>query len=84
LKEDGLLVSVLPHKDGIFEWRRPTTRLAHMIEGYEKDVGDNDLTHLPEILALHDLEKDKPTGSAEQFRRRCLDNSFNRALHHHM
>ena len=84
LKEDGLLLLVLPHKDGTFDWRRPVTRLAHMVEDYEKQIGEDDLTHLPEILALHDLEKDKAAGSPEQFRARSLENRVNRALHHHV
>ena len=84
LKNGGLLLLVLPHKDGTFDWRRPVTPLAHMIEDYEKQTGEDDLTHLPEILALHDLEKDEPAGSPEQFRIRSMENRFNRALHHHV
>jgi SAM-dependent methyltransferase len=84
LKNGGLLLLVLPHKDGTFDWRRPVTPLAHMIEDYEKQIGEDDLTHLPEILALHDLEKDQPAGSPKQFRTRSTQNSVNRALHHHV
>jgi SAM-dependent methyltransferase len=84
LKEDGLLLLILPHKDGTFDWRRPVTPLAHMIEDYQTAVGEDDLTHLPEILELHDLSKDKPAGTKEQFRQRCLSNELNRAMHHHV
>jgi SAM-dependent methyltransferase len=84
LKDDGLLLLILPHKDGTFDWRRPTTRLAHMIEDYESGVGEEDLTHLAEILELHDLSKDEPAGTKEQFRQRCLANHLNRAMHHHV
>ena len=84
LKQDGVLVLVLPHKEGTFDWRRPTTPLAHMIEDHKNGVGEDDLTHLPEILALHDLEKDKPAGSPEQFRQRCMENVSKRAMHHHV
>jgi SAM-dependent methyltransferase len=84
LKDDGLLLLILPHKDGTFDWRRPVTPLAHMIEDYENAVGEEDLTHLPEILELHDLSKDKPAGTREQFRQRCLSNHINRAMHHHV
>ena len=84
LKKRGLLLLVLPHKDATFDWRRPVTTLAHMIEDYEKEIGEDDLTHLPEILALHDLEKDQGAGSPEQFRIRSLENSVKRALHHHV
>ena len=84
LKDDGLLLLVLPHKDGTFDWRRPATPLPHMIEDYENAVGEEDLTHLPEILELHDLSKDKEAGTKEEFRERCLANHINRAMHHHV
>jgi hypothetical protein len=84
MKDDGLLLLILPHKDGTFDWRRPTTTLAHMIEDYENAMGEEDLTHLPEILELHDLSKDEAAGTKEQFRQRCLANHINRAMHHHV
>ena len=84
LRDDGMLLLILPHKDGTFDWRRPTTRLAHMIEDYENAVGEEDLTHLAEILELHDLSKDPAAGTSEQFRRRCSENHLNRAMHHHV
>jgi SAM-dependent methyltransferase len=84
LKNDGLLLLILPHKDGTFDWRRPVTPLAHMIEDYENGVGEEDLKHLPEVLELHDLSKDKPAGTGEQFRQRCLSNHIHRAMHHHV
>jgi hypothetical protein len=84
LVEDGILLLILPHKDGTFDWHRPVTSLNHMIQDYENNVGESDLTHLPEILALHDLEKDAAAGSAEQFKKRCLANASTRAMHHHV
>ena len=84
LKRDGLLLLVLPHKDGTFDWRRPVTSLDHMVRDYENAVGENDLTHLPEILELHDLSRDVPAGTKEQFHQRCLNNHINRAMHHHV
>jgi SAM-dependent methyltransferase len=84
LKHDGLLLLILPHKHGTFDWRRPTTPLAHMIEDYENAVGEEDLTHLPEIMKLHDLSRDKEAGTEEQFRQRCLANHVHRAMHHHV
>jgi SAM-dependent methyltransferase len=84
LRIGGLLLLVLPHKDGTFDWRRPTTPLRHMIEDYENAVGEDDLTHVPEILELHDLSRDEAAGTREQFERRCLANLTNRAMHHHV
>ncbi len=84
LRRDGFLLLVLPHKDGTFDWKRPTTSLAHMIEDNRNGITEEDLTHVPEILALHDLEKDKAAGSKDSFERRCMQNYFNRAIHHHV
>lgn len=84
LKKGGALLLIVPHKDGTFDWRRPTTTLAHMIRDFENRVGEDDLTHLEEILELHDLERDKPAGTPEKFRQRCLANSTHRAMHHHV
>ncbi len=84
LRNHGLLLLILPHKDGTFDWKRPTTSLAHMIEDFRNGVGEDDLTHLPEILELHDLEKDNPAGSRHDLERRSHQNYSNRAIHHHV
>jgi SAM-dependent methyltransferase len=84
LKAGGLLLLVLPHKDGTFDWRRPTTSLAHLIEDYRRHTTEDDLTHVSEILALHDLTRDAPAGAPDEFRRRCLNNYSTRAMHHHV
>ncbi len=84
LTPQGALLLVLPHKDGTFDWRRPTTTLEHMMTDYANNVGEDDLTHLPEILALHDLSRDEAAGTPEQFHQRCLDNITKRAIHHHV
>jgi SAM-dependent methyltransferase len=83
-RKDGLLLLLLPHKDGTFDWRRTPTSVAHMIEDYSQNIGEDDLTHLSEVLELHDLRKDPPAGSFENFRSRCLQNHTYRAMHHHV
>lgn len=84
LVKGGSLLLVLPHRDATFDWRRPVTPLEHMVRDYESHTAEDDLTHLPEVLALHDLERDPPAGSPEQFKERCLANATNRAMHHHV
>lgn len=83
LKDRGVLVLLLPHKDKTFDHRRPVTTLEHLIADFKAGMAEDDLTHLPEILALHDLDRDVEAGDAEQFRERCLHNYKNRCLHHH-
>lgn len=84
VKPGGGLVLVLPNKDSNFDHRRPATRFDHLLEDFAHDVGEDDLTHLDEILALHDLSRDPLAGDLEQFRRRSLKNFENRTLHHHV
>ncbi len=84
LKEGGLLVLVVPHKDGTFDHRRPVTSLTHLVEDFEQHVTEADLTHLDEILELHDLAKDTGEGDFESFKQRSKRNLENRCLHHHV
>ncbi len=51
---------------------------------YEKNVGEDDLSTLPEILLNHDLSMDLPAGDLGSFTKRSLDNFNNRCLHHYV
>lgn len=84
LRNRGMIVLVLPDSRKTFDHRRPITPLSHMIADYEKGVAEDDLTHLPEILALHDLSRDPEAGNADIFKARALENLKNRCLHHHV
>jgi len=84
LKDHGLLVLVFPHKDGAFDHRRPVTSLEHLIQDFDNQTNEGDLTHLEEILELHDLSKDPGAGDIEAFRERSKRNLENRCLHHHV
>ena len=55
-----------------------------LIDDFNKGVGEDDLAHLPEILALHDLELDPEAGNLAAFHARSARNSENRCLHHHV
>lgn len=55
-----------------------------MLEDYKRDIGEDDLTHLPEIAALHDYDMDPPCGGRENFLRRSKENFKNRCLHQHV
>lgn len=84
IKPGGALILVLPNKDSNFDHRRPCTTFEHLLDDFNGDVGEDDLTHLEEILALHDLPMDPPAGDLEHFRQRSLKNFENRTLHHHV
>jgi hypothetical protein len=80
----GGLILVLPNYTKTFDHRREPTTVSHMVDDFNRDIREDDLTHLPEILKLHDRSMDLPAGTAEEFRRRSLDNFSNRCLHHHV
>lgn len=84
IKPGGALILVLPNKESNFDHRRPFTTFEHLLDDLNGDVGEDDLTHLDEILALHDLPMDPPAGDLEHFRQRSLKNFENRTLHHHV
>ncbi len=84
LTEDGLLLMLLPHKEVTFDWRRPVTPLAHIIDDFVRSVGEDDATHFDEILRLHDLSKTPEYATLEAFRTRCLENATYRAMHQHV
>lgn len=84
LTDSGILVLVLPDMRHTFDHRRPVTTLDHLVEDFNAKVTEDDLTHLPEILALHDLTRDPEAGDLMAFRLRSTRNSENRCLHHHV
>ncbi len=84
LKSDGYLLLVLPEKSGTFDHMRDTVSLDHLISDYKNNIQEDDLTHLPEILKLHDLSRDPGAGSFDSFKKRSLENYKNRALHQHI
>lgn len=84
VRADGHLILILPDPARTFDCARPITSLQHLRADYAANIGEDDLTHLDEILALHDLGRDPHAGSPEEFRARALRNPDNRCLHHHV
>lgn len=84
LLSDGLIVLIIPHKEGTFDQYRQVTALSHLIEDYSRGIDENSLAHLPELVALHDLSREPTRMTRELLRTRCLSNSVNRCMHHHV
>ncbi len=84
LKSQGMLVLILPDPKYTFDHLRPITTLNHLIADFEAGVYEDDLTHLPEILELHDFRRDPDADGWESFRLRGMRNFENRCLHHHV
>jgi len=58
--------------------------MEHLVKDFTDNVSEEDMTHLDEILTLHDLSMDPPAGDFENFRQRSLNNYQNRCFHHHV
>lgn len=84
VKPSGILILVIPHKDGTFDHFRPVTSITHLIEDWHASTGEDDLTHLKEIMKYHDFSRDKGAKNKESFYERALKNLKNRGLHHHV
>ncbi len=84
LKNEGAMLLILPNKEANFDHRRPYTSIEHLIMDFENNIGEDDMTHIDEVLQLHDLRRD-PQGQPEKFFiDRSKDNLRNRCLHHHV
>jgi SAM-dependent methyltransferase len=84
LRPGGHVLLIVPHREGTFDHRRPVTTLEHLREDAERRTGEDDMTHLEEILELHDLSRDPGAPSREVFERRCRENLTTRGMHHHV
>lgn len=84
VKEGGVLVLVLPHRDGTFDHLRPVTSIEHMHEDFVQDRDEGDDSHLEETLRLHDLDYDDGVSSRGEFEQRLRNNAAERSLHHHV
>lgn len=84
IKTNGLVLLVLPNKQINFDHRRTVTSFEHLLNDYNTQVGEDDMTHIDEIMNAHDIFLDPLAGNLIAFRERALQNYENRALHHHV
>jgi SAM-dependent methyltransferase len=84
IKDEGHIILILPEKSECFDNKRKISSFSTILSQYEKNVGEDDLSTLPEILLNHDLTLDLQAGTFEQFKERSLKNYENRGLHHYV
>lgn len=84
IKTGGYIVIIVPEKSQCFDHNRNYSKFQTLLTQYERNVGEEDLSTLPEILMHHDLAMDPPAGNIEAFAKRSLDNYNNRCLHHYV
>jgi SAM-dependent methyltransferase len=84
IKPGGFLLLILPDKRFTFDHKRKVTSFQHLLEDLNNETNENDLTHIDEIITYHDLELDIAAGDKDSFKRRSVNNFYNRCLHHHV
>ncbi len=84
VKKGGSIILVVPEKSVCFDHNREYSKFETLFTQYYRNVGEDDLSTLPDILRNHDLNMDRPAGNFEAFTKRSLDNFHNRCLHHYV
>jgi SAM-dependent methyltransferase len=83
IKNSGHILILLPNKKYTFDHKRPDTTFEHLLSDYTNQVTEEDLTHLEEIIELHDRQRDIEIPDKD-FKERSLNNFKNRCFHHHV
>lgn len=82
VKPGGYLIIVLPYYARTFDHRRVPTTVRHMLEDFERDTAEDDLTHVEETFAAHRLND--PSRPDEELRSLLMNNFSHRMMHHHV
>jgi SAM-dependent methyltransferase len=75
LRPNGIILQVIPHRDGTFDYHRPVTTLAHLQGDFKRGVGEDDRTHFHEVATRSTKSFSKVWFAAV---------SFHRGMHHHV
>jgi SAM-dependent methyltransferase len=81
IKDDGYILSILPNKNVFWDNIRNFTSIEHIINDYNNNIKEDDLTHLDENLKTDHPWKHKYGN--EKFESICKNNYTTRVLHHH-
>ena len=84
LKPNGALIVLVPDRQWTFDHKRPVTAMSHLVEDLERAMPEDDLTHMAEVLHLHDLRRDPGVDSFDTLKARCETNIETRGMHHHV
>ncbi|MCI4358730.1 MAG: class I SAM-dependent methyltransferase [Thermoplasmata archaeon] len=84
LRPKGRIVVVVPEGSRTFDHARKPTPVAHLLDDFQNDVEEDDLGHVPEVLAAHDITMDPGVRDQDSLAVRSRRNFEVRALHHHV
>jgi SAM-dependent methyltransferase len=83
LKQAGKLILVLPNKMETFDRKRPYSTFEHLVDDWKNNTGEDDQTHLTEILKYTEFTNE-PLIDVDAFRDRLANNYETRIAHHHV
>jgi SAM-dependent methyltransferase len=90
IKKNGFIAIIVPYYKHTFDFKRPVTTINHLREDLINNVGEDDLTHLDEVIRFTD-ESDpvhnaqpNPNFNKREFAEHCKNNFYNRGMHHHV
>lgn len=84
MKTGARLILILPDKRKTFDINRPYSTLEHLVEDYHNNTGENDQTHMEEIIQNHDPAYDPEHKTRDQLRALLEQNFEKRLSHHHV
>ncbi|MBW7888244.1 MAG: methyltransferase domain-containing protein [Bacteroidetes bacterium] len=83
-KENGMLLLVVPHKDGTFDHNRTITPFQHLLDDERKETTERDETHTEEFIERIDLSMTAYKDNRPLFEERTRNNFIYRGMHHHV
>ena len=84
VKPGGTLLMLLPWGPGTFDKNRVLISMPHLLDDFYKRVGEDDLTHVEEIIRDHLNGTGLGPKTKEEFEERSRANPINRGMHQHV
>jgi ubiquinone/menaquinone biosynthesis C-methylase UbiE len=90
LKDDGLMVLVLPNPEFTYDHKRKRTSFQHLLDDFNNNIDESDTTHIQDVIDNCDLSRvyllngNGATISYESHVSISKDNFKFRAIHHHV
>lgn len=84
VKPGGQLLILVPNNKFGLDKNRKITKFNHILNDFQENIGEDDLTHLDEVLENHNLKEDIEAFDFEYFKKRSIDNFKHRTIHHHV
>lgn len=79
LNKNGYLISIVPDYRYSFDRKRTLTKISHILEDYNSNIQEDDITHISEQISLHDWS----LGGMKNFNELAANNVHTRVVHHH-